>query len=147
MINPQWLELRMSITNFYRPRDVRAEVRLKYCVPLTEDTQDRLQLRITKIENFTTKKWKLSENKIWFFSYFCSKHRLWVLNCGSKHRLWVLVRIASSSMFLSRNKKINVYSCKPQICWGLRGSKLYRPVFVIGQYKSALLRQETEHTH
>ena len=32
-------------------------------------------------------------------------------------------------MFLSRNKKNNVYPCKPQ--WGLRGSKLYRRVFVM----------------
>ena len=47
------------------------------------------------------------------FSYFCSKHGL-----------WVLVRTASprrggsneypQSMFLSRNKKNNVYPCKPQ---------------------------------
>ena len=38
------------------------------------------------------------------------------------------------SMFLSRNKKTNVYPCKPQfyyIKWGLRGSKLYRDVFVM----------------
>ena len=37
-------------------------------------------------------------------------------------------------MFLSRNKKSNVYPCKPQfycIKWGLRGSKLYRCVFVM----------------
>ena len=36
------------------------------------------------------------------------------------------------SMFLSRNKKNNVYPCKPQffyIKWGLRGSTLYRRVF------------------
>ena len=34
-------------------------------------------------------------------------------------------------MFLSRNKKIKVYPCKPQfycIKWGLRGSKLYKRV-------------------
>ena len=38
------------------------------------------------------------------------------------------------SMFFSRNNKINVYPCKPQFCyikWGLRGSKLYRHVFVM----------------
>ena len=37
-------------------------------------------------------------------------------------------------MFLSRNKKNNIYPCKPQfyyIKWGLRGSKLYRYVFVM----------------
>ena len=38
------------------------------------------------------------------------------------------------SMVLSRNKKNNVYPCKPQFYykkWGLRGSKLYRHVFVM----------------
>ena len=38
------------------------------------------------------------------------------------------------SMFLSRNKKNNVYPCKPQFYYikvGLRGSKLYRYVFVM----------------
>ena len=36
------------------------------------------------------------------------------------------------SMFLSRNKKNNVYPCKPQFYYikvGLRGSKLYRACF------------------
>ena len=42
---------------------------------------------------------------------------------AQKHRLWVVVRTASmftiydeypQSMFLSRNKKNNVYPCKPQ---------------------------------
>ena len=44
------------------------------------------------------------------------------------------------SMFLSRNKKHNVYPCKPQfyyIKWGLRGSKLYRHVFVMPNYSSS----------
>ena len=32
------------------------------------------------IENFTSKNWKFSDKKkLWYFSYFCSKHRLWVL--------------------------------------------------------------------
>ena len=38
------------------------------------------------------------------------------------------------SIFLSRNKKINVYSCKPQFYYikvGLKGSTLYRYVFVM----------------
>ena len=30
-------------------------------------------------ENFSTQKWKFSDKKFWYFSYFCSKHRLWVL--------------------------------------------------------------------
>ena len=38
------------------------------------------------------------------------------------------------SMFLSRNKKNNIYPCKPQIYYikvGVEGSKLYRRVFVM----------------
>ena len=38
------------------------------------------------------------------------------------------------SMFLSRNMKIKVYSCKPQFYYkkeGFKGSKLYRRVFVM----------------
>ena len=30
-------------------------------------------------ENFTTKKRKFSDKKFWYFSFFCSEHRLWVL--------------------------------------------------------------------
>ena len=55
-------------------------------------------------ENFQIQK------QIWSFSYFCTKHRL-----------WVLVRTASPSSnaylhskVLSRNRKNNVYPCKPQ---------------------------------
>ena len=39
-------------------------------------------------------------------------------------------------MFFSRNKKNNVYPCKPQFYYikvGLRGSELYRYVFVMTQ--------------
>ena len=55
------------------------------------------------LENFTIKKWKFSDEKFWYFSYFCSKHR-----------------------FLSRNKKNNVYPCKPQFYYikvGFKGVK------------------------
>ena len=40
------------------------------------------------IENFTIRKGKFSDKKFWFFSFFCSKHRS-----------WVLVRIASTRQF------------------------------------------------
>ena len=30
------------------------------------------------IENFTSENWKFSDKNLWYFSYFCSKHRLWV---------------------------------------------------------------------
>ena len=42
----------------------------------------------------------------------------------------------SQSMILSRNKKNNAYPCKPQFCYikvGLRGSNLYRYVFVMNR--------------
>ena len=44
-------------------------------------------------------------------------------------------------MFSTRNKQNNVYPCKPQFYYikvGLRGSKLYRHVFVV--QKNLLLR-------
>ena len=59
-----------------------------YCVkvPCPESVDGRKQRReqgnITKTcpfkytENFTTKKWKFSDKKFWYFSYFCSQHRL-----------------------------------------------------------------------
>ena len=45
----------------------------------------------------------------------------------------------TQSMFLSRNKKNNLYPCKPQcyyIKWGLKGSKLYRHVFMMIENKA-----------
>ena len=71
---------------------------------------------------------KLSDEKFWLFSYFGSKHRLWYLlepprRGGSTEY--------QQSMFLSRNKKINVNPSFSVYKWGLRGSKLYRRVFVM----------------
>ena len=78
------------------------------------------------IENFISKHCKFSDKKLWYFSYFCSKHRLWVLVrtalavLTSTHNLcfWAERRGGSNeypqSMFLSRNKKNNVYPGKPQ---------------------------------
>ena len=51
------------------------------------------------------------------------------------------------SMFLSRNKKNIVYPCKPQfyyIRWGLRGSKLYRYVFVMKCYTNKVATSLSE---
>ena len=31
------------------------------------------------IENFTSKNWNFSDKKLWYFSDFCSKHKLWVI--------------------------------------------------------------------
>ena len=63
---------------------------------------ENLPIQIT--ENFTTKKMKLSDKKFWYFSYFCSKHRLWD----------EAVLTSTHNLCLSRNKKNNVYPCKPQ---------------------------------
>ena len=83
-------------------------------------------------ENFTTKNWIFSDKKyLIFFSYFCSKQRLWVLVRTPR---WGGSNEYPQSMFLSRNKKINVYPLNPSFTilkWGLRGSKLYRYVFVM----------------
>ena len=44
-------------------------------VPLRKHAYSNIQC----IENFTTKNWKFSDKNSDIFSYFCSKHRLWVL--------------------------------------------------------------------
>ena len=73
---------------------------------------------------FYHQKLKISEKKIWYFSYFCSKHKM-----------WVLVRTASASgsneypqsMFSSKNKENNVSPCKPQFYYikvGFKGIKI-----------------------
>ena len=63
--------------------------------------------------------------------YFCLKHRLW-------YSLEPPRRGGSNeypqSMFLSRNKNMNVYPCKPQFYYikvGFKGSTLYRYVFMM----------------
>ena len=67
-------------------------------VPITK-------IRLFKyIENFTTKNWQISDKKFLYFSYFCLKHRLWRGGSNEYPR----------SIFLSRNKKNNVYPYKPQ---------------------------------
>ena len=81
------------------------------------------------IENFTTKNWKFSDKKSDMF-YISAQN----IDCG--YPLEPPRRGGSNeylqSMFFSRNKKNNVYSCEPQFNYiklGLRGSKLYRHVF------------------
>ena len=51
---------------------------------------------------FYHQKWRFSDKKFWYFSHFCSNHRL-----------WVLVRTANEYpqfMFLSKNKKKIMYT-------------------------------------
>ena len=67
--------------------------------------------------------------KFWYLSYFCSKH-----NCG--YSLEPPRRGGSNefpqSMFLSRNKKNNVYPCKAQFYYikvGFKGVKIIQACF------------------
>ena len=121
-INPQWLELRMSRTMLYALKDIRANEVHYENTPI----QIYRKFHLQKTENFQIK-------NLIFFSYFCSKHGL-----------WVLVRTASrdpQSTFLSRNMKNKVYHCNGKFYYikvGLMGSKLYRYVFVTRLYISPL---------
>ena len=76
-------------------------------------------------ENFTTKKWKFSDKKFWYFFHVSAQN----IDCG--YSLEPPRRGGSNeypqSMFLSRNKKNNAYPCKPQfyhIKVGFKGVKI-----------------------
>ena len=82
-------------------------------------------------ENFITQNWKFSAKKFWYFHISAQN-----VDCG--YSLEPPRRGSSDeypqSMFLSRNKKNNVYQCNPQFyCTkvGFKGVKLYRHVFVM----------------
>ena len=65
-------------------------------------------------ENSITEKWKFLDKNFRYFSYFCSKHR------GGSNEY-------PQSVFLSRNKENNVYSCKPHFYYmrvGFKGVKI-----------------------
>ena len=65
-------------------------------------------------ENFITKKMKIFRQKFLYASYFCPKRR------GGFNEY-------PQSMFLSGNKKNNVYPCKPQFYYikvGFKGVKI-----------------------
>ena len=100
----QSFHIKATMTSHSEPSDLdlhclHSSILLLWCdhvwvkrLSLSKIVADDNLLTITKtclfkyIENFTTKIWKFSDEKFWYFSYFCSKHRL-----------WVLVRTASSS--------------------------------------------------
>ena len=76
-------------------------------------------------ENFTTKKWKFSDKKFWYFFYISAQN----IDCG--YSLEPPQRGGSNeypqSMYLSRNKKNNVYPFKPQFNYikvGFKGVKI-----------------------
>ena len=99
-------------------KDVRAiEIRLYDCTNITKT-------RLFKyIETFTSKNWKLSDAKDPDIFQISAQ------NLDYGYSLEPPQRGGSNeypqSMFLSRNKKNNVYPCKPQfyyiLKWGLRG--------------------------
>ena len=84
-----------------------------------------MKTRLLKyIENFTTKNWKFSD-KNWHIFHISAQ------NIDSWYSLEPPSRGGSNeypqSMFLSRNKKKNVYPCKPQfynIKVGFKGVKI-----------------------
>ena len=80
------------------------------------------------IENFTFKNWKFSDKKILCFSYFCSKYRLWY---SLERPWWSGSNEYPQSMFLSRNKKNNVYPVNPVLLYksGVWGGQYYIGMF------------------
>ena len=63
-----------------------------------------------KLKILRPKKGTFQIKKIWYFSYSCSKHRLWVLvRAASMRRFY---RVPTIYVF-SRNKQNYVYLCKP----------------------------------
>ena len=82
-----------------------------------------LKISPPKTENFQRKNSDI-------FSYFCSKHRLWVLVRTASARRYEY----SHSMFLSRNKKHNLCfraEIRNYIKMGFKGVKIIRYVFVM----------------
>ena len=51
-------------------------------------------------ETFTTKKRNFSDKIFWLFSYFCSKHRLWVLVRTAYGLSWLWVPVDISKIYL-----------------------------------------------
>ena len=103
------------------------EEKRKYQYCLIDITKTHL---FKYIENFTTKKGKISDKNSDIFHISAQNivcgYSLEPPRQGSKKY--------AQSMFLSRNKKNNGYPCKPQSYYikvGFKGSKLYRHVFVM----------------
>ena len=91
------------------------------------------------IENFTAKNWKFLDKNS---DIFCISTQN--VDCGYSLELphQSGSNKYSQSMFLSRNKKNNVYPYKPQFYYlrvGFKGSVLYRHVFVMTQIFGQIL--------
>ena len=93
-----------------------------------------LLINITKtrlfkyIENFATKKGKFSDKKFRFFFF-----QIFAQNIDCGYSLEPPRRGGSNeylqSMFLSRNKKNNVYPCKPQFYYKKMGFKVVKIIY------------------
>ena len=82
-----------SVTSDQTPRSAASDLGLHFCqYPFygtlginVAKASTMICCSITKtclfktIDNFPTKKGKFSDKKFWYYSHFCSKHRLWVL--------------------------------------------------------------------
>ena len=138
IINPQWLELPMSRTNFHGPKDVRE---LKFdCITvflyslliiyISRDVSKRAfwHVRPAKIQISLRKSRSLIRILTWRISECqrCNYYENTPIQIYWKvyHQKF---KIFPQSMFLSRNKKNNVYPCKPQFYYikvGFTGVKI-----------------------
>ena len=90
-----------------------------------QNAQNIMKTRLFKhIENFTSKNWKFSDKKLWYFFHISAQN----IDCG--YSLEPPQQGGSNeypqSMFLTKNKKNNVYPCKPQFYYievGFKGVK------------------------
>ena len=124
-------------TFFVNIRHIKTSFKVRLCSKYTNKTSlfNITKTRLFKyIENFTSKNWKFSDENPWYFSYFCSKHRLWYSleppRRGSSNE-------SPQSMFLSRNKKNNVYPYKPQFYYikvGFKGVRIIEACFHDEEY-------------
>ena len=72
----------ISVYSWRNKKDIHALVEVSYLEPccMWNFVPNITKTRLFKyIENFTSKNWKFSDEKLWYFSYFCSRLRLWVL--------------------------------------------------------------------
>ena len=92
------------------------------CMRSAQNHYENMPIQYT--ENFTTKKWKFSDKNSDIFNISAQN-----IDCGYSLEppQWGSSIEYPQSMFLSRNKKKNVYPCQPQIYYikvGFKGFKI-----------------------
>ena len=108
--SPEWPRHMYAIqANDYHPAVNFKVIRVVFLLSVLSITKTNL---FKYTENFTTKKWKFSDKKFYFFLHISALN----IHCG--YSLEPPRRGGSNkypqSMVLSRNKQNNVYPCKPQ---------------------------------